>query len=153
MPDNNDSSSKPVKVGLIYHKSCVHCINFKPEWEKITEKLENRNIEVIDFDHTNGVHPETTETHPNLKAEGFPTIYKIVGDGEPEYFSGERDTDAIVKWATSNTQQGGFGCGCNKNKKTRGLWNGGKKRKTMKRKSKKSTKKLKRNKHKRTVRK
>jgi thiol-disulfide isomerase/thioredoxin len=78
------------KIDIILFKAdwCGHCINFKPTWEKLQQKFNNKfHFITYDADKNN---KELTK----YKVESFPTI--IIQDGEhKKEYDGERDMKSL----------------------------------------------------------
>jgi hypothetical protein len=104
---NELPQEKTIIVGKIYSNGCIHCINMADEWSKLIENLKNKNnivfndIEASDnlegkiLDLNNKYLSNSSE---KLVANGFPTIYKIVG-GKLEYYNGaDRMAFSFEKW-------------------------------------------------------
>jgi hypothetical protein len=99
-------SNLPLAVGKIFSNNCGHCIAMAQDWTK----LENQNSALITKD-TNIEASEMDTKLPALKAkyniddikiEGYPTIYKIMGPPNGPYtvvlYEGTRTTQAMQNW-------------------------------------------------------
>jgi len=61
----------------VYHPSCGHCIQLKPEWEKLVKILKKQNIgnfAIVDI-HSDALKDINFEGLKNI--QGFPTIRVI----------------------------------------------------------------------------
>lgn len=96
-------------IGVVHAKWCGHCQVLMPKWRTFKNQMKNnKQISVIDIE--DGDHnKESRLAQLNLKindksvkieANGFPTIFKIV-NGNLEYYSGNREPDALKNWALS----------------------------------------------------
>ena len=96
---------KPHVLVLHSSKTCDHCKNFKPVWEKLA-KLLNSEMALAEFD------PEASDfaqkmLHPEVNVRGVPTIVyikKMKIKNKPVEYSGERTMNAIIEWL--NNQSG-----------------------------------------------
>jgi len=118
-------SSKPTIIGLIYANWCGHCQALKPEWDmfkknlKMDKKLASKCgiFEVEDGDSMKDMKIKKISKKVKggeLSVDGFPTLFKISG-GNIEYYSGERNSNALLNWSKSSVQYGGK---TRKNRKT-----------------------------------
>jgi thiol-disulfide isomerase/thioredoxin len=110
-------SAKPVVIGLIYADWCGHCQALKPEWDmfkknlNMDKKLANKCdiFDVEDSDTLKDIKIKNISKKVKggeVRVDGFPTLFKIVG-GNIEYYSGERNSSALLEWAKSSIQKGG----------------------------------------------
>jgi len=100
------NSKKPTKIiGKIYANWCGHCSALKPQWNKMKTDLKNHPIEIIEIEETEKQRLEEFKRKHNIKVEGYPTIFKILG--KVEYYKGPRDAESIKRWALLNTIKGG----------------------------------------------
>jgi len=99
----------PLVVGLIYANWCSHCKALEPEWKKLKESLSKNKqfkkkggdiFEVEDSDPQK--QEKMISVHPNLQANGYPTLFKIVG-GNIEYYNGERNAQSLEKWVIESS--------------------------------------------------
>ena len=109
---------KKVVIGKIYADWCIHCKMLVPEWDKMKKKIKlqmGRNLKnvIIEYCDVQGSN-NTEETSRNIREQieqkynvppvnfqGFPTLFKIVGKNI-SYYEGERNADALYKWATND---------------------------------------------------
>lgn len=57
------------------------------------------DVNVVEFEESEeNREQKMKDLHPELKAEGFPTVFKIV-DGKLEYYNGGRTAEEIRSWA------------------------------------------------------
>jgi len=110
---------KKIVIGKIFTNWCIHCKMLNPEWEKMKKKvklqmgrhLKNTMIEYCeiegadDTDETSRILQEKVEQKygvPPVNFQGFPTLFKIVGNNI-SYYEGDRTADALYKWAVSGS--------------------------------------------------
>jgi thiol-disulfide isomerase/thioredoxin len=114
---NKRHSAKPVVIGLIYADWCGHCQALKPEWDMFKKNLNMDKklaskcgiFEVEDGDTLKDIKIKNISKKVKggeVHVDGFPTLFKIVG-GNIEYYSGERNSSALLEWAKSSIQKGG----------------------------------------------
>ena len=105
------NKTKPVTIGLIYSKSCIHCIHLKPIWHEMKKKIEKKvksgkykNPEFVEIEHDK-IH-ELVEFNKNkmnemggqqVIAEGYPTCFKVES-GVIEYYKGNREANEMENW-------------------------------------------------------
>lgn len=130
-PSKPSNSSNPIVVGLIYAKWCEHCKSMKDDWKKLEgDFANNENIQIIKIDEANPDKvSKMNALHPELVANGYPTIFKISGKsggsdgggGNIEYFSGDRTYDSLRQWSmdSSNSSIKAGGCGCGRGKRNK----------------------------------
>jgi thiol-disulfide isomerase/thioredoxin len=120
------NNKKKVIIGLIFANWCGHCKALKPEWDKMKNKLakgkrhtkirggdeaETQNAEtkpeIVEIEADDSKKDEKMDelnselTSQKVEANGYPTIFKIVNNSI-EYYSGERNAEALYNWATNN---------------------------------------------------
>ena len=90
-------------IGKIYANWCGHCQSLKPEWYKLKKMLKNKNkhfqfieIEADEEQKLNNLK----KRFPQLEINGYPTIFKITANKHIEYYTGNRITHDMKKWAT-----------------------------------------------------
>ena len=101
-------SDKPILV-LIHAEWCGHCKVLKPSWDEMKNSLYRQELYTPDTIHEiessddmdNKIYHLNNEyisEGPEVKAEGFPTMGKIV-NGRFEKYMGERNTPELIRWA------------------------------------------------------
>jgi thiol-disulfide isomerase/thioredoxin len=94
--------STKVDCTLYYADWCTHCVNFKPEWEKLKQKIKQSNGKYNDISLTIAEY-ESKQIPNNTKIngkdiQGFPTIKVSVNKNgiikEFDY-NGKRNSDAL----------------------------------------------------------
>jgi len=125
---------RKIIIGKVYAEWCGHCKNLKPEWSKMRKNLQskmgkNNILEFVEIEESNNTAMDQfKERFPNLTVNGYPTIFKNTGEKDLEYYYGDRTADQMVAWAL---------------KPSISKISGGKKRKTLRKKSNNKTRKVK----------
>jgi|LakMenE01Jun11ns_1017448.scaffolds.fasta_scaffold9908569_1 hypothetical protein len=88
--------------------SCIHCKRFKPEWDKIVERLTPHprlTVANLGPEETDFVNKEYYSKH-DYGVNGVPTIvYYIVNKAPPREYHGERTADKIIEWLTKTMKE------------------------------------------------
>lgn len=95
-------------VGKIYADWCGHCQSLKPEWYKMKKmlKYKNKNIQFIEIEENQQQKlNKFKKKFPKLEINGYPTIFKIKANKQIEYYTGNRITNDMKKWATEKTKK------------------------------------------------
>ena len=107
------TSSKPITIGLVYAEWCGHCQSLKPIWKQLKHSLSSKKkfniFELEDSDKNKDSKLKSVNKKINggsLQVNGFPTLFKI-SNGKVEYYNGERNLDALLKWANRTFTYGG----------------------------------------------
>jgi thiol-disulfide isomerase/thioredoxin len=81
------------KVVLYYANWCGHCMDFKPVWDELKTKLDEKNIR-----HDEHEHETSSDLMKARGIKGFPTI-RFENNKNDDYtvYKGERTIDAILK--------------------------------------------------------
>ena len=100
----DNSSGEPVIIYGFFADWCPHCKVAKPEWNKISEKYNNklingRKVLFIDVDCTKE-STESTELMKLYKVEGFPTI-KLVKDKNVIDFDATPTADSLEQFVNT----------------------------------------------------
>ena len=88
---------------------CPHCINMRPEWNKLTSCLKYKQIQPRVFDieqqqlHKLDLLNKKYALQEPVSYKGFPTIVKV-HDGKVEYFEGSRDAKNMLSWLYTNVK-------------------------------------------------
>ena len=91
----------PTIVVKIYANWCGHCQSLKPEWNKMKKMIKkNKNIQIVEIEEQqqNKLN-KLKQRFPNLQVNGYPTIFKIQPNKQIEYYTGNRITNDMKKWA------------------------------------------------------
>lgn len=107
--ESNQIQTSPVVVGKIYADWCGHCINLKPIWAELKDKMKHTDnhfvfVEIEENQMKGGVEKINTEylekSTQKLELQGgFPTIFKIQ-NGQLEYYNNNRDLPSLTNWLT-----------------------------------------------------
>ena len=110
---NDFDSNGIVILGLIYAEWCPHCLNMKPEWNKMKNEFNGNhhyNVVEIEADQQDKqeriAELESKLNGKTINAAGYPTIFKLK-NGDIEYYGGNRVANDIKSWVT-NSHSGGF---------------------------------------------
>lgn len=94
-----------VVLALFYADWCPHCVRFKPEWDSMTQSLNNSKTGHGKRVRMMNVDCEKNKALANKYGiDGYPTIKVITMDGGKESvedYSGERSESAIKQFITS----------------------------------------------------
>ena len=97
---------KPTIVGLIHANWCGHCQTLMPVWEEMVKTMKgNKSFHIVKIESSDlnkdarmaHINSKLSKDSPKLEANGFPTIFKVK-NGKLEYYSQERQLDAMHKW-------------------------------------------------------
>ena len=101
-------------VCKIYANWCGHCQSLKPVWAELKNIMSaNKNVSMIEIEESemkDKIGKLRNICKKDIDVNGFPTIVKICGKANPEYYQGERSVDALREWIskpTAKTIQGG----------------------------------------------
>lgn len=84
---------KDITLTLYYSDKCIHCIHFKPEWEKIKNNINKMNKSNIHYEE----YDEYTMKNKNI--QGFPSIMfniKYNNKNHEIEYKGERNSDKLT---------------------------------------------------------
>jgi thiol-disulfide isomerase/thioredoxin len=88
-------------IGKIYANWCGHCQALKPEWNKMKSLIKkDANIEIVEIEENE--HEKLNklkQRFPHLQINGYPTIFKILPNKQIEYYTGNRLSFDMTKWA------------------------------------------------------
>ena len=94
-------------VCKIYANWCGHCQNLKPVWAELKNLMHtDKNITMIEIEESEmkeKIGKLRNICKKNIDVNGFPTIVKICGKANPEYYQGERSVDAMRAWIMPKT--------------------------------------------------
>jgi hypothetical protein len=97
MTANNNINSDKFK--LYYSPNCIHCQNFRPEWDKMKNSVK---IDNIVFDEVNCGDPNSGKVCSDAGIKGYPTLLFHKNDNTNLVYNGERTIDSIVKFINNN---------------------------------------------------
>jgi thiol-disulfide isomerase/thioredoxin len=96
-PGSND-----VIVVLFYADWCPHCVSTKPEWAKLTNKLDGKNVNGKNV-QVKAVNCEGSEVEKEVANDvgvsGYPTI-KVMKNNENVEYNGPRNAAAIEEFVS-----------------------------------------------------
>jgi thiol-disulfide isomerase/thioredoxin len=93
-------------IGKIYANWCGHCQALKPEWNKMKSLIKkDANIEIVEIEENeNEKLNKLKERFPQLQINGYPTVFKIHPNKQIEYYTGNRLSFDMKKWATEKNK-------------------------------------------------
>jgi len=102
-PRNYDSCVNRVNrltgILLIFHPGCGHCVQMRPEWEKMKQRL-SASTRVMEIDGSEmSSHPKLSASPASSGLEGFPRITRMVNGRVTEEFNGPRVAEELKKFA------------------------------------------------------
>ncbi len=90
---------------FIHSNGCGHCNNMKPEWEKLKNKTELSNHNVIIADVESASANLLPGTHGDIN-EGYPTLKLIkMGGTSQKLYDGERTADAMSSFIVGELRE------------------------------------------------
>ena len=93
-------------IGKIYANWCGHCQSLKPQWSKMKNMIDNKNIKFIEIEEQEQKKLNKFKyQHPSLQINGYPTIFKIHPNKKIEYYNKNRIANDMKKWALNNVMQ------------------------------------------------
>jgi len=94
-------------VGKVYADWCGHCQELAPKWEALKNSMSSSQATFVEYEEPqideNGFF--TTDQGYRIKSSGFPTIFKIHSNKEPQYYTGSREPDDIKQWVLSSPKK------------------------------------------------
>ena len=102
-PDTYDSCATRVKrmtgVLLVFHPGCGHCVQMRPAWEAMKQRLP-QGSRIVEVDGSALSESEKLrELAPFKKLKGFPYIVRVK-DGNPvEEYAGPRTPEAMGQFS------------------------------------------------------
>ncbi len=106
-------------VILVFHPSCGHCIQLKPNWEQMKKETNSR----VHFMEINGEgmseHETMRDSIAGKNTEGFPTIMGLKNGKVLSKFNEERTIPNMVKFSNKFTSKGSLKKSEKKTKKHR----------------------------------
>jgi hypothetical protein len=89
-------------VALHSDEECTHCNQFKPEWDKVLDRLPpqpDMTVAKLGPDVTDYMNEHHYRKH-NHSVNGVPTIIYYIANNKPQEYDGERTADKIIAWLT-----------------------------------------------------
>jgi thiol-disulfide isomerase/thioredoxin len=95
----------PIIVGKVYANWCGHCKDLKPEWKKLKKMVPKDSVQFIEIEETESAKRANFEKKIKaaLNVSGFPTIFKVQFGKPVEYYTGERNAQAMRAWILSSS--------------------------------------------------
>ena len=102
-PGTYDSCANRVKkltgVVLLFHPGCGHCVQMRPEWEAMKQKLSpSTNVMEVDGSEMSE-NNEMSSSIVAQKLQGFPTILRMRNGKVVGEFRGQRNAADMKKFA------------------------------------------------------
>jgi thiol-disulfide isomerase/thioredoxin len=95
-----------IVYGKLWMTGCGYCIDVHPIWEKVVESLtgDDRyiNVDIRNDNIDSGISALKSGTSATVRADGYPTFYKIV-NSKVVYYSGDRTVPSMKNWLLSNS--------------------------------------------------
>ena len=98
---NREVKNLPLFV-KVHHPNCGHCIQLKPEWDKLVSILKKQNLgnfAIVDI-HSDALKNINFEGLQNI--QGFPTIRVIKNKKLIKEYSGNRTAIAMLNFCKKN---------------------------------------------------
>lgn len=106
------------RIKLFYADWCPHCVEFKPDWKKFKEYInnnttlkdnENNTVKIITEEYDDKSENQMEITKENIT--GFPTLIMYKNNNKREIFNKRPSFDSLVKYFNlrepMKTQKGG----------------------------------------------
>jgi glutaredoxin-related protein len=90
---------KMTKISLFYSNHCIHCVNFKPEWDKMKSMFKQHNIDYEEFNIETSrdiFEKENIMAYPTIKIEKNDKKYEYTGDRRKESIFKEIGIDQLI---------------------------------------------------------
>ncbi|CAG9829730.1 unnamed protein product [Diabrotica balteata] len=87
-------SNNPYLLVEFYDPECSYCQEFAPKYQKISEILHNKQLNVVIGKIDATLEKEIAKSE---KISGYPTI-KLFDKGSPTVYKGDRSVSDIVNW-------------------------------------------------------
>lgn len=102
-PENYDSCvnrvNKLTGILLIFHPGCGHCVQMRPEWEAMKQRL-SPTTKVVEVDGSAMSEHSKLQNSPAAKRlQGFPSIFLMKNGKVKDEFRGQRVADEMKKFA------------------------------------------------------
>lgn len=106
---NNDEINKLLRTGTTFvgafSKTCPHCINMQPQWEKFVSSVIKRKIRanVLEIDADLLAAIKNPLIHDNI--EGFPSLFVIKNNKFAASYNMERTENNFLKFLNKYTSK------------------------------------------------
>ena len=94
---SNNNLNNP-SIVLFYVEWCGFCTEFMPIWEKLTELVKNKKINI--YKRSCVQHNDYCKKLDRL--QGYPTIYYVPVDGPVIEFKEERTLENLIEFINNN---------------------------------------------------
>lgn len=96
-----DGQPNEVELYYFYTNWCPYCKKAKPEWEKLKEEYENKNVNgnIVYFREIDCEKDE--KTPDQFKVEGYPTI-KLVANGKIIEYDAKPNYETLVEFLNTS---------------------------------------------------
>jgi len=101
-PGRYDACAKRVKkitgIVLIFHPGCGHCVQMRPEWERMKRSL-SPGSKIVEVDGSEMSGNESMNRSPLSNTGGFPEIVKMKNGVIEEKYQGPRTAEDMGEFA------------------------------------------------------
>lgn len=97
------TSDKELTMALFYAEWCGHCKNFKPDWEKVKNQLDQTRINGVKINMVSIDCDKEGDLAKQYDVADFPTIKCITKDKVIEYDE-DRSAEAVTKFVREKAQ-------------------------------------------------
>ena len=103
-PDTYDSCANRVKnltgILLIFHPGCGHCVQMRPAWEQMKQRLPQGST-VVELDGSAMNEHEGLRRHPLVKGlKGFPSVFQVKKGALHSEYQGPRTVEEMFRFAS-----------------------------------------------------
>ena len=107
-PDTYDSCVHRVKkltgILLIFHPGCGHCVQMRPEWEAMKQRL-SPNTDVVEIDGSAMSDHSSMNKSPVIqRTRGFPSIFRVKNGKIAAEYQGPRVAEEMRKFADEGNE-------------------------------------------------
>jgi thioredoxin-like negative regulator of GroEL len=108
-PDTYDSCMNRVRkltgILLIFHPGCGHCVQMRPEWEKMKQRLSS-DTKVVEIDGSAMSENSSMTNSPVIqRTRGFPSIFRVKDGNIAAEYQGERTAEEMHKFASEGKKK------------------------------------------------
>jgi thiol-disulfide isomerase/thioredoxin len=82
-------------LALFKNDNCPHCVNFKPEWKKITKELDKKKIRHAVYDSY-----ENKDIFKKYDIDGIPSLLLFKGENTYQYV-GDRSKNSVLNFVNN----------------------------------------------------
>ena len=98
----NNNTKKGVWLVWYYADWCGHCVNMKPEWEKLEKSCESNNN--LNIAKVNSNNMSEINSNMNQNIQGYPTIRLFNNSNLKEEYNGERSFESLLNFLKNNSK-------------------------------------------------